>query len=130
MGKSTPAKSTYTVDIDLSLSDSFKVQIPNADDRTGNDSDPAILEMMINLVNLVPQNTDTFIFMLELSFESATASEMGIVVWDPRIVWQNDTAPTMEPGFIAVYTFITTDNGDTYKGFVSGDGFLPPRGGK
>jgi hypothetical protein len=61
---------------------------------------------------------DAFGFTLTLD----TTSMAGLA-WDTKIKWSTGTAPTLTAGVTYVFTFLTTDNGTTFKGFVGGEGF-------
>ena len=51
-----------------------------------------------------------------------TAS-MAALVWDASIKWSTGTAPVLAADSAYVFTFLTTDNGTTFKGFVGGQAF-------
>ena len=48
---------------------------------------------------------------------------MAGMAWDDKIKWSTGTAPTLMADNTYVFTFLTTDNGTTFKGFVGGEGF-------
>jgi|SaaInlStandDraft_1057018.scaffolds.fasta_scaffold36363_3 hypothetical protein len=50
-------------------------------------------------------------------------TSMAGLAWDTKIKWSTGTAPTLTAGVTYVFTFLTTDNGTTFKGFVGGEGF-------
>lgn len=50
-------------------------------------------------------------------------TNMAGLAWDTKIKWSTGTAPTLTAGVTYVFTFLTTDNGTTFKGFVGGEGF-------
>ena len=48
---------------------------------------------------------------------------MAGLAWDTKIKWSGGAAPTLTAGVTYVFTFLSTDNGTTFKGFVGGEGF-------
>ena len=50
-------------------------------------------------------------------------TSMAGLAWDTKIKWSTGTAPTLTADTTYVFTFLTTDNGTTFKGFVGGEGF-------
>jgi hypothetical protein len=52
----------------------------------------------------------------------ATTGMSGLA-WDDKIKWSTGTAPTLTVGVTYVFTFLSTDGGTTFKGFVGGEGF-------
>lgn len=48
---------------------------------------------------------------------------MDALVWDDTIKWSTGTAPTLTAGVTYVFTFLTTDGGSTFKGFLGGEAF-------
>ena len=48
---------------------------------------------------------------------------MAGMSWDNKIKWSTGTAPTLTADTTYVFTFLTTDNGTTFKAFVGGEGF-------
>jgi hypothetical protein len=61
---------------------------------------------------------DAYGFTLTLDTTNMTA-----LAWDTKIKWSKGTAPALTAGITYVFTFITTDNGTTFKGFVGGEAF-------
>ena len=50
-------------------------------------------------------------------------TNMVAVTWDANIQWAGGVAPTLEVDTVNVMTFVTTDNGTSYKGFIGGQAF-------
>jgi hypothetical protein len=48
---------------------------------------------------------------------------MAVLAWDDKIQWPDESAPELAADSTYVFTFITTDNGTTFKGFVGGQAF-------
>ena len=48
---------------------------------------------------------------------------MAGVSWDAKIKWSTGIAPVLAADSTYVFTFLTTDNGTTFKGFVGGQAF-------
>jgi hypothetical protein len=48
---------------------------------------------------------------------------MAALTWDSKIQWAGGVAPTLAADSNYVFTFLTTDNGTTFKGFVGGEAF-------
>ena len=45
------------------------------------------------------------------------------LTWDSSISWSGGVAPTLEVDTVNVFTFMTTDGGTSFKGFVGGQAF-------
>ena len=79
--------------------------------------------------------TDTGPYMLGLSGAPSGAGDaygctltvdttgMAILAWDDKIKWPDEAAPELAADSTYVFTFITTDNGATFKGFVGGQAY-------
>ena len=50
-------------------------------------------------------------------------TSMVALVWDASIKWSTGIAPVLAADSTYVFTFLTTDNGTTFKGFVGGQAF-------
>jgi hypothetical protein len=50
-------------------------------------------------------------------------TSMVALVWDASIKWSTGIAPVLAADSTYVFTFLTTDGGTTYKGFVGGQAF-------
>ena len=50
-------------------------------------------------------------------------TNMAGVSWDAKIKWSTGIAPVLAADSAYVFTFLTTDNGTTFKGFVGGQAF-------
>ena len=50
-------------------------------------------------------------------------TSMVALVWDASIKWSTGIAPVLAVDSTYVFTFLTTDNGTTFKGFVGGQAF-------
>ena len=45
------------------------------------------------------------------------------MTWNANISWSGGIAPTLISGTVNVFTFVTTDGGTSFKGFVGGQAF-------
>lgn len=50
-------------------------------------------------------------------------TSMVALVWDANIKWSTGIVPVLAADSTYVFTFLTTDNGTTFKGFVGGQAF-------
>ena len=50
-------------------------------------------------------------------------TSMAALVWDASIKWSTGIAPVLAADSTYVFTFLTTDGGTTFKGFVGGQAF-------
>ena len=50
-------------------------------------------------------------------------TNMAGLAWDTKIKWSGGAAPTLTADSTYVFTFLSTDGGATFKGFVGGEGF-------
>ena len=50
-------------------------------------------------------------------------TNMAALTWGSNVQWSGGAAPTLEADTVNVITFITTDGGTSFKGFVGGQAF-------